>query len=103
MDLLGAFFSELAAIIGYMLLSVAVYKLFQITTELGEIKELLKKQARSSVSALAPPEQDPISSPIADLHSSDDAAVYAEKLLRAVNAESHASMHAVPPASNENA
>lgn len=85
MGILSAFLGEAVAIVGYVLLFAGVYKLFQIATDLGEIKQLLKDQARS-----APPSPAlPVAfAPHADLQRSDDASEYAEKLLRAVNAES---------------
>jgi hypothetical protein len=91
-ELMGAFLGELAGIAGYVLLFAAVYKLFQIATELTEIKQVLENQARSVSPALAQS-----LAPLTELRSSDDASDYAEKLLRAVNAESHSS---VPVASS---
>ena len=99
MELLGAFLSEIAAILGYVLLFAGVYKLFQITTELGEIKELLRNQARS---ASPSPALAQALAPLTNMRSSDDASEYAEKLLRAVNAESHPSVPAGSSSATEN-
>jgi hypothetical protein len=93
-DLVDIFVREIMAIVGYSLLIAGVYKLFQIATELGEIKQLLRK-ARTVSPALSS-----VESPLADLHASDDASEYAAKLLRAVNAESQ-NPAMVPPAASE--
>jgi hypothetical protein len=100
-ELLGAFLSEIVAFLGYVLLFAAVYKLFQITTELGEIKELLRSQARSG-SPLPSPAMAQALAPLTNLSSSDDASDYAEKLLRAVNAESRASAPVSSSSATEN-
>jgi hypothetical protein len=73
----GPFIAEIITIIGYLMIFVGVYKIFQISSTLGEIKELLKSQ-RGFVS----------SGPAGPLPS-DPADAYAENLLRAVNQESH--------------
>ncbi len=101
MEILGAFFGEIAAIFSYVMIFLAVYKLFQITGQLGEIKELLTRQARSSSSSPSPSMAQALA-PLADLRSSDDAAEYAEKLLRAVNAESHATVPVASSTAPEN-
>ena len=68
-------------IIGYVMIFAGVYKLFQIASVLGEIKELLKSQRSfaGSQGAFGPPRP----------AASDPADAYAENLLRAVNQESH--------------
>ena len=72
-----AFLGEIVAIVGYALLCVAVYKLFQIDSHLVEIKSLLQKTGGKPASDLV----------TAQLES-DSATEYARNLLRAVNAES---------------
>jgi hypothetical protein len=87
-DLIGVFVREIATIVAYALVFAGVYKLFQISTDLTQIKELLKDRSRATPSPVAPPPLDPAG---ANFRTTDDAAEYAEKLLRAVNAESRAS------------
>jgi hypothetical protein len=72
----GPFVGELITIIGYVMIFVGVYKIFQIHSTLGEIKELLKSGQRGFAGASGPLPSDP-------------ADAYAENLLRAVNQESH--------------
>jgi hypothetical protein len=72
----GAFVSEIITIIGYVMVFLGVYKIFQISSTLGEIKELLKSGQRG------------LAGPSGTL-ASDPAETYAENLLRAVNQESH--------------
>jgi hypothetical protein len=79
--MLGAIISEVMAIITYAVVVSGVYKLFQIATELQEIKKLLKDGAQAGQAV-------PAASPYAEIHPTDDATDYAAKLLRAVNAES---------------
>lgn len=100
MEIIGALLNEMAVIIGYVLLFAAVWKLFQITTELGEIKELLRNKARSS--APLSPSMAQALAPLTDLRSSDDASDYAERLLRAVNAESHTAIPAASASTHDN-
>ncbi|HTD45401.1 MAG TPA: hypothetical protein VK687_14530 [Bryobacteraceae bacterium] len=73
----GPFVGELITIIGYVMIFVGVYKIFQISSTLGEIKELLKSGQRG----IAGP-----SAPLGPLPT-DPADAYAENLLRAVNQE----------------
>ncbi|HEV2198623.1 MAG TPA: hypothetical protein VGR73_02295 [Bryobacteraceae bacterium] len=96
MDFIEVFIREVITIIGYALLFVSAYKLYQISNDLREIKETLKGRVQA-----APPPISAASSSLADLHASDDASAYAENLLRAVNAESRAPVPAVPPATSE--
>jgi hypothetical protein len=70
----GPFVAELITIIGYVMIFVGVYKIFQIGSDLGEIKELLKSGQRGLGGPSGPPPPDP-------------ADAYAENLLRAVNQE----------------
>ena len=77
MDIARSLFGEILAIAGYAVLFAAVYKLFQISTDLGEIKDLLKGQRRNNELLVhAQP-------------GNDGADEYARNLLRAVSAESH--------------
>jgi hypothetical protein len=78
----GPFVAEIITIIGYVMIFVGVYKLFQISSDLSEIKESLKGQRSFAAppGAFGPPQPAP----------SDSADAYAESLLRAVNQESHA-------------
>ena len=72
-------------VIGYAMIFAGIYKLFQIGSDLGEIKELLKSQ-RAFVGppgAFGPPRP----------AVSDPADAYAENLLRAVNQEAHGVEH----------
>ena len=93
--ILSAFLGEVLAIVAYVVLFTGVYKLFQIATTLGEIKELLATRSHSSPASL-------VKSSPADYHASDDASEYAAKLLRAVSAESQpsATEPAATPESN---
>jgi len=70
----GPFVGELITIIGYVMIFVGVYKIFQIYATLGEIKELLKSGQRGFAGPSGPAPSDP-------------ADAYAENLLRAVNQE----------------
>ena len=69
----GAFVSEIISIIGYVMVFLGVYKIFQISSTLGEIKELLKSGQRGFAGPGAV--------------GADPAEAYAESLLRAVNQE----------------
>lgn len=80
MDITGSFIGQVIAIVCYVMIFLAVYKLFQIGTDLSEIKNLLKSGQRAPAHSLDAPASDP------------DA--YAENLLRAVNQESNQSEHA---------
>ena len=70
----GSFVAEIITIIGYVMIFVGVYKIFQIYATLGEIKELLKSGQRGFAGPSGPAPSDP-------------ADAYAENLLRAVNQE----------------
>jgi len=69
----GAFVSEIITIIGYVMIFLGVYKIFQISSTLSEIKELLKNGQRGFAGPGAV--------------GADPAEAYAENLLRAVNQE----------------
>ena len=74
----GPFVGEIITIIGYAMIFAGVFKIFKISSTLGEIRELLKSGARGSAA----------SGPLA----ADPAEAYAENLLRAVSQE-HAGTH----------
>ena len=84
MGVAAAFFGEIISIVAFGLVAIGAFKLFQIATLLGEIKELLGRRSISEAASFQS-----VSAPIADLRSSDEAADYAARLLRAVNSESH--------------
>ena len=84
MGVAAAFFGEIISIVAYVLLATGVYKLFQIVSLLGEIKELLGRRPAYEVTPLST-----ASTPLAELRANDEAAEYAAKLLRAVNSESN--------------
>jgi hypothetical protein len=77
LELAGGFLREIVAILSYALIFFGVYKLFQIATDLREIKETLKGSTRPAPGSTAA--------------IGDDASAYAERLVRAVNAESYGS------------
>jgi len=86
-DLSGALVNGILAIIGYVAIFVGVYKVNQIAGDIREIKGLVasaRRGALTPVTAVLTPEI------TTDLMAEDSAAVYAQSLLRAVNAESHA-------------
>ena len=74
---IGPFVAEIITIIGYAMILAGVYKLFQISSALTEIKDLLKSGQRGFA---APSGQ---SGPLA----SDPADAYAENLLRSLHQE----------------
>jgi hypothetical protein len=86
-DFLRALLGDVISIAAYCALFAGIHKLFQIATTLGEIKEVLQGQRRAELMA-------PVSVPVGlalSHHPSDagedEAAAYAQNLLRAVNAE----------------
>jgi hypothetical protein len=82
LDLSGALISGLISIVGYVMLFLGVHKIFQMAADIREIKETVKSARRqASVAAPRAAEAPPVL-------EDDSAAEYAEKLLRAVNAES---------------
>ncbi len=83
-DFLRVSVGYMFSFVAYVAFFVAVYKLFQISTALDEIKELLKSQRRSDFSGQGPASPSVSSG---DAFSDDAAAEYAKNLLRAVNEE----------------
>ena len=81
--------SSVMSIFFYAMVVAAVWKLFQIGTDLGEIKTILADIRRNAASPLAKPVPSAFPGPIS-LES-------AEALLRQVGAESHALAEAGPP------
>ena len=86
MDLSGAFVNGILTIIGYVVIFVGVYKVYQVATDIREIKELLVNGRRNpiapAVSGLTPD----VTKGVLD---EDAATAYAQSLLRAVNSETH--------------
>jgi hypothetical protein len=96
-DFSGAIVNGLLAIVGYVVMFLGVYKVFQIATDIREIKDLMVSGRRSPLGA---PPFTAVSAPglspdmTKDLIAEDSAAAYAEHLLRAVNAESQRTANA---------
>ncbi|MEO8049642.1 MAG: hypothetical protein ABI833_04430 [Acidobacteriota bacterium] len=91
MDFSGAIVNGLLTIVGYVVIFLGVYKVFQIATDIREIKDLVASARRTPLSAvpLAPVGAPNLTPDITkDLIAEDSAAAYAEQLLRAVNAQS---------------
>ena len=96
MDLAGAFFNGILTTIGYVVIFFGVYKLYQVATDIREIKELLVNGRRNplpvaptistSMPGLAP-------EVAKDLLAEDSATAYAQSLLRAVNPEARAAVN----------
>jgi hypothetical protein len=88
-DFLGTIVSGLLTTVAYLVIFLGVYKLFQIASELREIKDLVAS-ARRVPSGAAPftsvsaPALMPETAKV--LPGEDSAAAYAEHLLRTVNA-----------------
>ena len=95
MDFSGAVVNGLLMIVGYVVIFLGVYKVFQIATDIREIRDLVASARRAPLGAAAP--YKPVNAPslasdiTKDLIAEDSAAAYAEHLLRAVNAESQRS------------
>jgi len=90
-DLTGTVVNGLFTIVAYIVIFLGVYKVFQIATDIREIKELMASSRRTPLGAgsVAPVQAHGLPSEITkDLIAEDSAAAYAEQLLRAVNAES---------------
>jgi hypothetical protein len=90
-DFSGAIVNGLLSIVGYVVIFLGVYKVFQIATDIREIKDLMVSGRRTpsgsaSFTAVSAPGLTP--DVTKDLIAEDSAAAYAEHLLRAVNAES---------------
>ena len=98
MDFSGAIVNGLLTIVGYVVIFLGVYKVFQIATDIREIKDLIVSRGRipSAAAAAFTPVGAPGLTPelTKDLIAEDSAAAYAEHLLRAVNAESQRSENA---------
>jgi len=96
-DFSGTIVNGLLAIVGYVVMFLGVYNVFQIAGDIREIKDLMASARRTPLSA-APftPVGAPALAPeiTRDLIAEDSAAAYAEHLLRAVNAESQRSENA---------
>ena len=96
-DFSGAIVNGLLTMVGYVVIFLGVYKVFQIATDIREIKDLIVSRSRVP-SAAAP--FTPVGAPLLtsevtkDLIAEDSASAYAEHLLRAVNAESQRSENA---------
>ena len=73
MDLAGTFVREIITIAGYVMVFAAVCKLFQIATDLGEIKDLLKRRH-------------PLVSPSQGVDELTGEEAYAEQLLKSISA-----------------
>ena len=97
MDLSGAFINGILTIIGYVVIFVGVYKVYQVATDIREIKELLVSGRRNPLSAgvvapaVAPGFTPPGFAPdvTKGMLDEDEATAYAQSLLRAVNSETH--------------
>jgi hypothetical protein len=87
-DLSGALVNGILAIIGYVAMFVGVYKVNQIAGDIREIKGLVASARRGALTP-APLTAVRTSEINTDLTAEDSAAAYAQKRLRAVNAESH--------------
>jgi len=85
-DLSGAFVNGILTIIGYVVIFVGVYKVYQVATDIREIKELLVRGRRNAPLAPGIPGLAP--DVTKDLLAEDSATAYAQSLLRAVNSES---------------
>ena len=98
MDFSGTILNGLLAMVGYVVIFLGVYKVFQIATDIREIKDLIVSRGRipSAATAAFTPVGAPGLTPelTKDLIAEDSAAAYAEHLLRAVNAESQRSENA---------
>ncbi len=91
MDFSGAIVNGLLTIVGYVVIFLGVYKVFQIATDIREIKDLVASARRTPLSTVPiTPGGAPNLTPdiTKDLIAEDSAAAYAEQLLRAVNSQS---------------
>jgi hypothetical protein len=97
-DFSGTIVNGLFAIVGYVVIFLGVYKVFQIATDIREIKDLIASRSRVPLGTVTPLTS--VGAPgltpevTRDLIAEDSAAAYAEQLLRAVNAESQRSENA---------
>jgi hypothetical protein len=79
------FASEILIIAAFCAVCMGIHKLYQMATTLNEIKELLKSQRRHDAAASGTMAGFPGN--LTTDPSDDDATLYAQNLLRAVNAE----------------
>jgi hypothetical protein len=94
MVMLETLMSSVMAVFSYALVAAAVWKLFQIGTDLGEIKKLLKDMNPSPAVAATP---SPLSAAAPQIPNAEPISLEsAEALLRQVAAESHALEQAKP-------
>ncbi len=94
MDFFGAIVNVLFTTVAYTVIAIGVYKLFQIATDIREIKDHVigARRVAPSASPFTPVSTPALAPDVAkDLAGEDSAAAYAEHLLRAVNAESQRS------------
>jgi hypothetical protein len=90
-DFFGAIINVLLTTVAYAVIALGVHKVFQIATDIREIKDHVVGARRVPLAAAS---FTPVSTPALtpeiakDLSGEDSAAAYAEHLLRAVNAES---------------
>ena len=92
MDIIGPFIQELFAIAGYAIVFAGVYKLYQVATDIREIKDAVIRSSHRASNQFGPAPAPKAASILPDSDSSFDSATsYAESLLRAVNAESQPS------------
>ena len=89
MDFFGAIVNGLLTTVAYVVIFFGVYKLYQIATDIREIKDLVVSGRRAPAIAPFAPLGTPARTPeiATNLSGEDSAAAYAEHLLRAVNAE----------------
>ena len=93
MDLAGAFFNGILTTIGYVVIFIGVYKVYQAAADIREIKELLVSGSRVPIPTATPAaaSMPGLAPEVAkDLLAEDSATAYAQSLLRAVNPEAHA-------------
>lgn len=94
MDISAAIINGLLTTVGYLVIFLGVYKVFQIATDIREIKDLVASGRRASAGAVPPA---PLSVPrvppavTKDLIAEDSADAYAEQLLRSVGGDSQRS------------
>ena len=91
MDISAAIVNGLLTTIAYLVIFLGVYKVFQIATDIREIKDLVASGRRASagVVPLAAVSASSLRPEIAkDLRAEDSADAYAEHLLRAVGGDS---------------
>jgi hypothetical protein len=87
----GALVGGLLTIVAYAVIAAGLYKIFQIATDIREIKDMVASARRSPLGATPPvPGIAAGLAPVIsqDLMADDSASAYAEQLLRAVKAES---------------